>query len=271
MHENSPFAGIYLPLPDVDPYLQRIGFAGPEEASLPCLKKLMMCHLRSVPFENLDVFHGRKIPSLNTEDMLKKIVAEKRGGYCFELNGLFWRLLESIGFKTWCCAAKIVLNRDYPMPLVHRIVIVELEEKKFFCDVGFGGPVPACPIEIQTKETVCDVSGRKYRFVIENGWTTIMLWKEDRFIPLMTFRDEPCDPVEFVPLNTFCACSPHEPFMHKNMVHIATEEGRCAIDGNVLRITTKDTVSETVLASEQQLREALEVNFGIVYVGELRY
>lgn len=271
MYDNSPFCGIYDPLENVDAYLHRIDFFGKPEVSLSCLKELMKCHLRTVPFENLDVYHGRRIPSLNTNDLFDKIVVNRRGGYCFELNGLFWRLLESLGFKTWCCAAKIVLHRNYPMPLVHRVVLVELKGKKYFCDVGFGGPVPYEPIEIHTEITQDSSEDVRYRFSRDNDWTTLLIQKGREYTPLMVFREEPNDPVDFIPLNTFCAVSLEEPFLKKNMVQIASEHGRYSIDGNVFRMTEMNNVWETVLTNEEHLRSVLEEYFGIVYNGELRF
>ena len=86
---KSPFEKLYAPIPDTDAYLSRIGFDGKAEPTFDCLKKLMSCHLAAVPFENLDVYHGGIEPSLETDAMFEKIVTNRRGGYCFELNGLF--------------------------------------------------------------------------------------------------------------------------------------------------------------------------------------
>ena len=81
---------------DVGRYLARIGFSGPVDVSLKCLSELMSSHQLAVPFENLDVFLGRK-KVLDVELLFTRIVEEERGGWCCELNGLFAWLLQELG------------------------------------------------------------------------------------------------------------------------------------------------------------------------------
>ena len=71
-------------------YLQRIGYEGETSVSLQCLEALMELHLRSVPFENLESYEEGRVPSLEINDIYRKIVIRKRGGYCFELNKLLY-------------------------------------------------------------------------------------------------------------------------------------------------------------------------------------
>ena len=142
---QSPFEKIYAPLPDVGAYLERIGYRGEVSSNLETLGKLMQCHLAAVPFENLDVFHGHLEPSLETERMFAKIVLNRRGGYCFELNGLFSKLLEAIGFSVSCTFARILFGRSFVPPKAHRVIIVEIQGEKYFCDIGFGARPERCP------------------------------------------------------------------------------------------------------------------------------
>ena len=99
-------------------YLQRIGFVGESALDANSLCKLMRCHLQSIPFENLDVQAG-KIVSLVPEDIVNKIVYGKRGGYCYEVNGLFAMALTALGFEYDLIGARPMF---YPL----RIALVKM-------------------------------------------------------------------------------------------------------------------------------------------------
>ncbi len=267
---KMPFSKLYEPIADVKGYLARIGYEGEVEVSKEGLSELMRCQLAAVPFENLDIFHGHREPSLETEALFGKIVTERRGGYCFELNGLFYKLLETLGFCCYCAAARIVLGREYRTPTAHRIIIVSLEGKRYFCDVGFGGPTPTVPILLEEGVVSASPSGYCHRF-IKNGAETILEVELDgKFTPMMIFEEKACDEIDFIPFNAFCAFSEYEPFIKKQMLWKNLSDGKCSIDGNVLRVKRSGEEWEEVLDSEEKLRSALMTWFGIEYKGELR-
>ncbi len=267
---QSPFSGLYDPISNVDAYLKRIGYEGTPEVSLSCLSELMTCHLRNVPFENLDVFHGHQEPALDTESLFRKIVLEGRGGYCFEINAMFQRLLAALGFSCWSSTARIALGHSYPTPPCHQVVLIELDGRRYFCDVGFGGPVPVSPIEITYEQMVSCSIGHRYRFSPDGTNTVLFLERSGEFVPMIVFSETPSDPVDFVPLNTFCSHSLTEPFLHKQMIWRRTPAGRCAIDGDLFRIEQDGITTETRLESDETLLRTLWEHFGIRYPGSLR-
>lgn len=267
---KTPFEELYEPISDVQGYLERIKYGGKIEVSKKVLTELMRCQLAEIPFENLDVFHARKEPSLKTAELFKKIVTERRGGYCFELNGLFYKLLETLGFSCYCAAARIVLGRDYRTPIAHRVIIVELDGKRYFCDVGFGGPAPTVPILFEEGVVSESPSGYRHRF-IKNGTENVLeVELEGEFIPMMIFEERVCDELDFIPLNAFCALSEQEPFIKKQMLWKNLADGKCSIDGEILRIKQNGEEREEVLDTEEKLRNALIKWFGIEYKGEIR-
>lgn len=268
--KHPPFAELYAPLPDVDAYLARIGYTGDRRADLPTLCALMTCQLDAIPFENLDVFHGRTEPELGTEALFDKLIRRRRGGYCFELNGLFWRLLEALGFTCACGIGRIAFGRDHLAPPAHRVIFVEIDGARYFCDVGFGGPTPASPLPMTEGVTHTCSAGRCYRFSCDGGETTLFVERAGRFVPLLIFDERPRDPVDFVPLNCFCARSPAQPFLGRQMVWRMAREGRRSIDGDLLRVERNGVTEETLLDTETALREALLTHFGIDYPGEIR-
>ncbi|XP_061440244.1 Golgi-associated RAB2 interactor protein 3-like isoform X2 [Rhineura floridana] len=124
---------------DTGHYLQRIGYRGPTQPSLETLCHLHPCHLLSVPFESLGI-HCKELIVLDLPLLYDKIIRRHRGGFCFELNGLFLWLLQVLGFDAKAVAGR-VQNRftgRYGPPLDHMVILVQLDGQRLLCDVGFG-------------------------------------------------------------------------------------------------------------------------------------
>ena len=151
---------------DIQKYLDRICFVGKIEISLACLTKLQHCHQLHVPFENLDCFTNRK-KVLKVEALYEQIIINHRGGWCHELNGLFYWLLKTLGFNVK------IINANYFHPELkvfrpdygHMTLVVRLEEQDFMTEVGFGDlRQPFDPIQM-TPEAVSDQPGGLYKLM----------------------------------------------------------------------------------------------------------
>jgi len=142
---NEP---LYTPLTEeqIDKYLARLEMERPEALTKEYLDKLVLNHQTHVAFENIDVCHYERPISLNIADLFNKIVERGRGGYCFELNGLFVKLLQGLGYDAYSSPCRMG-DPKFPGPVMHRGNVVNLDGKKLFCDVGFGGPMPPGAIE----------------------------------------------------------------------------------------------------------------------------
>ncbi|CAM4683232.1 unnamed protein product [Lepidochelys kempii] len=124
---------------DVGAYLSRIGYQGPTEPTLETLRGLHRCHLFSVPFESLSVHCGEPI-TLAPPLLYDKIVRRRRGGFCYENNGLFLWLLRALGFDVVGLAGRVrnrFTGRLGP-PRDHLLLLARLGGQRFLCDVGFG-------------------------------------------------------------------------------------------------------------------------------------
>ena len=119
-------------------YLARIGYEGAVLRPCETLCALHRAHALTVPFENLDIHLGRSI-SLDPSDLFRKIVLSRRGGYCFELNGLFALLLENLGFSVTRLAARVLYGAEGVRPRSHQLLLVQLGAGSWIADVGFGG------------------------------------------------------------------------------------------------------------------------------------
>src|SRR5579871_6842774 len=124
----------------LDAYFERIGYRGPREPTLATLNGVMAAHVESIPFENLDVLLGKPI-LIDEAALVRKLIHERRGGYCFEQNGLFLGVLEALGYQVTPISARVRLQRprDYIPPRTHLFARVELEGESWLADVGVGG------------------------------------------------------------------------------------------------------------------------------------
>ena len=138
----------------VQAYLAHINSHAPQQADRDNLDRLIAAHLQRVPFENIDVLLQRPI-RLEADAVFAKVVERGRGGYCFEINSLFARLLLSFGYRLSLLGARVRwgLASDAPTSMLsHLLLRVELSEGSFIVDIGFGGPTPPCALPLQGRE-----------------------------------------------------------------------------------------------------------------------
>ena len=132
---------------DLSLYFRRIGYSGPAAADTATLHALMRHQLFSIPFENLDV-----IVSMEPDDIANKLLRQRRGGYCYELNGLFTMALEALGIAWRFVAARPMF---YPArrPKTHMAVVAEVDGRQWLCDLGFGSYGIRAPLALDELDT----------------------------------------------------------------------------------------------------------------------
>ncbi|MFC4873464.1 arylamine N-acetyltransferase family protein [Negadavirga shengliensis] len=131
-------------------YFERIGYQAKWSATLDCFRTIHRLHPQCIPFENLNPF--LRIPvRLGKDDLVKKLIHDQRGGYCFEHNLLFGQVLKSLGFRVKGLAARILWNAPVGAitPRGHMLLLVEAEEQTYLADVGFGGLTLTSPLLLQ--------------------------------------------------------------------------------------------------------------------------
>ena len=123
---------------DLGAYLDRIGYTGTPDATIETLRALHVAHLLSVPFENLDIHLGRTIV-LDESHLFEKIVRQRRGGFCYELNGLFAGMLRALGFRVTMLSAGVARKSGgFGPEFDHMTLTVDVGEEQWLADVGFG-------------------------------------------------------------------------------------------------------------------------------------
>lgn len=257
-------------------YLARLGMedAWGCEPTKELFDRLAAAHQMHVPFENLSVYLDQMPISLEVQALYQKIVTDRRGGYCFEMNGLFISLLRSMGFDAWSCLCRVVMGREVPGGISHRGNIARFGDRLYFTDVGFGGPMPAGSVEI-TSAAHQMIGGEEFWVTEEGqGWYGLMRMRkgsaddyDDQSAPgermEILFQTAEADPADFVPLNYFQSMNPQSFFRMFAMANIRTESGYVNLSDMTLTIKKDGEVSRIVLQDEPERTEALKTYFGI--------
>ncbi len=140
-------------------YLGALGL-GRTDPSLTFLREIIARHLSKFPFSSVGVWLGHDLP-LDLESIARRVMEQGRGGYCFELNGLLFEVLEELGFSPRLCMARVILDKTEPTGLTHRITLVDLEGERYLVDGGFGLWGPRQPIGLF--QGVIREPGREFR------------------------------------------------------------------------------------------------------------
>ena len=144
-------------------YLDRIGLAELPGVNGEGLQKLHAAQAFSVPFENLDILLGRTI-ALTPEHLVAKLIRQRRGGYCFELNGLLYLALKTMGFTVRPLLARVLYGLENPSAHTHEVLVVTIDGNDWLADVGFGGPGLCLPLPL-IADQVFEQYGERYRLI----------------------------------------------------------------------------------------------------------
>lgn len=250
---------------DVKRYLERIDISEYEElnANLDLLKKLQSAHIMNVPYENIDIISGKAI-SLDEADIYDKIVTRHRGGYCFELNALFEKLLLGLGFRVESYFARFLRGQDAVPVRRHRVLVVTLGDEKYMADVGIGSPSPRVPLLLKAGITQ-EYFGECYRFEREDflGWV-LYEKHEGSWRKYLSFTEEKQLDIDFIQPSFYCEKHPDSIFNKALMVAIKTPSGRKTVDKDVFKIFEGNSlvyIKENL--TDTELEEILSAEFGI--------
>ena len=276
------YEGVFSPIPDPGAYLARLGLNpedyrkdlhpqlpnSPSAYSAPHKKEaldiLVRAHLFNIPFENLDIYDLKREVSLDIEDIFEKIVVRHRGGYCFELNGLFCALLESLGFDCRPVAQRVLFEGECP-PCGHRSTIVTLDNgKRVVCDVGFGGPTPLGCLYLDCTE-VQQSGKRSFRYEkrADGLYRFIYIQEDGTEMPLHLFSDQEYNKIDFVSLSVYMSRGDHARFRNERVLNMMREEGSVAIQDDVLRLHENGRLTEIPLPSYEEKKAAYIKYFGM--------
>ena len=244
-------------------YLRRIGINNSDLPINPnTLRLLQREHLYQVPFENLDIHWKREI-ILDVEKFYEKIVGERRGGFCYELNGLFNELLKEIGFSSRIISARVAKgNGEFGAEYDHLTILTQIENEEFLVDVGFGN-FAAEPLKFITDIEQTDANGtfmirkhdEKYFEIVKKDGE---LWRSEYI-----FKDLSRDLSEFAEMCKFHQTSPESHFTRGKLCSLMTFFGRKTLTDKKFIETDGGKKNETDVDSETKFDQILEREFNI--------
>ena len=247
---------------DPEKYLQRINLQEQVKPSQEGLRALHMHQLRAIPFENFDVLLGRPI-LLDPRSLLDKLVSRPRGGYCFELNGLFLRALEYFGFEARALLARVHLSGSQIIGRGHQLSLVTINNKEWLTDVGFGGQNMGEPIPLEINQ-VFDLGSQRLRLVkAEHFGLMLQSFGGDLWQNLYSFDLEYAGPGDIKYGNYYTSTHPDSIFTQDRIASLPTTEGRITLQNKTLKIRQEDTERVIELPDDRRYLEALKQHFGI--------
>lgn len=257
---------------DFDAYAERTGYRGTSAPNADTLEGIVLAHALRIPFENLDIHLGRSI-DLDPAAVFEKLVVRRRGGYCFEQNGLLLAMLRSIGFTVRPLAARVLWGAPLvDRPRTHMLLEVEIGSRTFLADVGFGtnNLVAPLPFEPGIERTV---HGETFRLK-EIPWDGRVLGTPPSFdvetkvqdgtwAPLYRVSLEEQRPVDFVMASWFCSTHPDSLFVRRKIVSLPEIGARRLLLDRELEVRRGAGVEKKTLETEADYRATLREVFHI--------
>ena len=247
---------------DISKYLARIDYSGLLTPSFEVLANLQKSHLLNVPFENLDIHYGTPI-ELDIDRIFEKIVLKNRGGFCYELNGLFYHLITSIGFDAKRVSARVFdKEKGYGQEFDHLAILVKINETAYLADVGFGEFIFA-PLKIELQKTQKDQRGDFVIDKLDEEYFRVNKIVDGNARPEYIFKRKERTFADYAAMCRYHQSNENSHFTQKRLISLPTENGRITITGNTLKIKEKESTKEIPLASEADFEKALWKYFSV--------
>ncbi|MEP6819801.1 MAG: arylamine N-acetyltransferase [bacterium] len=259
-----------MPL-DIKSYLKRINYRGSLAPSAETLCALQIAHLLAVPFENLSI-HAKEPIVLEDEALFTKIVKRRRGGFCYECNGLFAALLRSLGFDVAMLSAKVANAEGVFGPDFDHMTLLVSAAERWLVDVGFGDSFRE-PLRLDERGEQ-EQGNRAYRIDADGPDFTLMQrsvgdkWGDewsDEWKAQYRFTLQPHEYADYEEMCRYHQTSPESHFTRGRICSLATAEGRISLS-EMRFITTSKTgeQQERTLMSQEAYVAILAQRFGIV-------
>lgn len=248
---------------DVDAYLERIDYRGSTRPSEIVLRRLHRKHMLSIPFENLDIHSHRPIV-LSEDAIYDKIVNRHRGGFCYELNGLFCNLLRELGFRVSMLSARVAMKTGkYGAEYDHMTLQVQLKEQ-VLADVGFGDSFTE-PKNLETSDPQPD-HGRDYKLSRKNNWIKLSRREKGSHLwtPQYKFTLKPRTLEDYVPRCKWQQTSHRSHFTKNRLCSRLTPNGRITLTDTDLIVTHNGKKVQRPLGTRAEFDVLLRRHFGIV-------
>ena len=244
-------------------YLRRIGAEYDGRPTRENLDLLISRHQKAVPFENLALVMDWGSIDLDPQALYQKIVTDRRGGFCFELNGAFLLLLKGLGYDAVGCMARVGIPFiGELLRLDHRGILVRLDGKQYYCDVGMAGPKADWAVEMNGQKQTRHGQTYWVEDTFE-GWKMLKNEGSESDGSVIIFAPVPMLPMDFEGNCRFLVERGDTPFHTERMVNICREDGYIDLRNNTLKIASGGQVTEQEFP-EKEFSKILKKHFGII-------
>jgi arylamine N-acetyltransferase len=251
---------------DVAAYLGRIGYTGGTEATVDTLHALVAAHNRSIPFENLDPLLGIPVSDLSAAALADKLVSRRRGGYCYEQNGLMGHVLAELGFEVHRLAGRVVwMSTSEVLPAqTHEALSVWVpgDDEPWLVDVGFGGQTLSSPIRLQAGP-VQRTRHEPYRLREHHDGYVLEAQVRGEWQALYTFGTRPQPQIDLEVGSWYVSTHPESVFVVGLSAALVTDDARWNLRGRNLAIHSGGDTERIRLATAADVLDTLTTRFGI--------
>jgi N-hydroxyarylamine O-acetyltransferase len=250
---------------DHDAWLTRIGYQGSRAPTLATLRGLVAAHSAAISYESIDVLLDRP-PKLDLDSLQRKMIASRRGGYCFEQNFLFRAGLRLLGFDVTSLQARVVrgLAIDAPRPMFHMVLRISLPEGDFLADVGFGNLAPTAPLRLAS-DLEQDTPHEVMRFIRMGDELTLQSKLGERWEHIYRVVLLPRVDAEYEICNWFAASHPDSPY-RANLIAARPGPGKTRVTLFNARLNVRHAngeVERRTLVTPDEYRDVLHDTFGL--------
>lgn len=256
-------------LKNLNLYLQRLGFDSPPPPTLDTLHQLQLRHTGVFPFENLATITGAPV-LIDLPSIEEKVLLGGRGGYCYELNHLFFALLLQLGFEARAISGRVVMNQPEGSwtARTHRLSVVTIDAERYITDVGFGGMVPTAPLLLDS-EAEQATPHEPYRLEQLADGYMLRANVAGEWRPMYLFDLQRQEDIDFTIGNWYVSTHPQSPFTQRLMVARTGDGWRKTLNNGSFAIHRMNAQSERrELTEVDELIDVLQREFGLD-VGDL--
>ncbi len=247
---------------DIQAYLQRINYTGPMALNIETLQLLQAAHMQTVPFENLSIHSGEPVV-LEDKALFEKIVRRHRGGFCYELNGLFAALLRAMGFEVAMLSAQVAnAEGNFGADFDHMTLLITLSER-WLVDVGFGDSFLE-PLKLDDESE--QVQGNRAYRIVPKGKDLVLTQRTNggEWTPQYRFTLKPYQYSDYAEMCRYHQTSPQSHFTRGRICSRATPEGRITLsDLRFITTSAGGKRQERNLTNEQEYATILRDYFGV--------
>ncbi len=243
-------------------YLEALDLTLPKKPTLKFVQKLQAEHNAKFCFSNLALVLGEPI-SLNTDDIHRKIIKQRMGGYCFEHNKLIFETLKTLGFTVELIMARVLINKQIENPRTHRITLLSLDNATYIVDVGFGADCPILPLKLALNED--QTAGMDtYRF-ISNAFNEyeLQVLRADGYFSLYRFEMAHYTDADCLAANYYTSTFPNSGFVNNLVVSKKNDRTTILIKNNEFIVREKNNESTIFIENANELLSLLKTHFSI--------